>query len=90
MNRIIASAAAALALGVLPVAAPAETVGIGDDTVNLITSQAAGPVPAEATRARSDAAGFDFDGVFERNADVIEKRAREREQRLIENGPTYR
>lgn len=90
MKRISAHILAIVALGIAPVAASAETLGIGDDTVKLFTSQAAGPVPVEATRDPSDARGLTLGNPFDRNPDVLDERAREREQRLIENGPTYR
>lgn len=90
MKYNLAHAVAIVALGIVPVAASAETVGIGDDTVKMFTSQAAGPVPVEATRDPSDTRGFGLDRLFGRNPDVLEERAAEREQRLIENGPTYR
>lgn len=90
MKRITATAITVITLGFAPLAASAETVGIGDDTVKIFTSQAAGPVPVEATRSPRDGSGFDLVNPFDRDPGVFGEMAREREQRLIENGPTYR
>ena len=84
-----AFAALASALTLAGAAAHAETVGIGDDTVNLFAPHAS-ETTVDSTRDASGLTGPEIRSPFGTTAGSLDARQRELDARLEAQGPTYR
>lgn len=84
-----AFAALASALTLAGAAAHAETVGIGDDTVNLFAPKSTATA-VDGTRDASGLTGPEIRSPFETTAGSLDARQRELDARLEAQGPTYR